>query len=161
MKFELSTRNIVTIGLVAALYAVLTIFLAPISYGPIQFRLSEVLNLLAFVNPIFAPGIVLGCFIANLFSPLGMIDVIFGTTATLISVMMIVRSKKLWVASLWPVIFNGIIIGAELQYAFQVPFLIGAFQVALGEFVVVTLLGVPLFSALLKNTAFARIAQEQ
>lgn len=161
MKVELSTKNIVTIGLVAALYVVLTVFLAPLSYGPIQFRVSEVLNLLAFVNPIFAPGIVLGCFIANLFSPLGIIDLIFGTTATLISVMMIVRSKKLWVASLWPVIVNGIIIGVELQYVAQAPFLIGGFQVALGEFVVVTLLGVPLFYALLKNTAFARIAQEQ
>lgn len=161
MKFEFTTKNIVTVGLVAAIYAVLTVFLAPISYGPIQFRLSEVLNLLAFVNPVFAPGIVLGCFIANLFSPLGMMDVIFGTTATLISVMMIVRAKKLWVASLWPVVFNGLIIGAELQYAFQVPFLIGAFQVALGEFVVVTILGVPLFSALLKNTAFAKYAQQE
>jgi uncharacterized membrane protein len=160
MKFELTTKNIVTVGIVAAIYAVLTLLLAPLSFGPIQFRISEVLNLLAFVNPVFAPGIVLGCFIANLFSPLGMIDVIFGTTATLFSVMMIVRSKKLWVASLWPVIFNGVIIGAELQYAFQVPFLVGAFQVALGEFVVVTLLGVPLFSALLKNTAFAKYAQE-
>jgi uncharacterized membrane protein len=160
MKFELTTKNIVTVGIVAAIYAVLTVFLAPLSYGPIQFRISEALNLLAFVNPVFAPGIVLGCFIANLFSPLGMMDVIFGTTATLFSVMMIVRSKKLWVASLWPVIFNGVIIGAELQYAFQVPFLVGAFQVALGEFVVVTLLGVPLFSALLKNTAFAKYAQE-
>ncbi len=159
MKIELTTKNIVTIGLVAAIYAVLTLVLAPMSYGPIQFRVSEVLNLLAFVNPIFAPGIVLGCFIANLFSPLGMMDVIFGTTATLISVIMIVRSKKLWVASLWPVIFNGIIIGVELQYAFQVPFLVGAFQVALGEFVVVTLLGVPLFSALLKNAAFSKYVQ--
>lgn len=159
MKIELSTKNIVTIGLVAAIYAVLTVVLAPLSYGPIQFRISEVLNLLAFVNPVFAPGIVLGCFIANLFSPLGMIDVVFGTTATLISVIMIVRSKKLWVASLWPVICNGLIIGAELQYAFQVPFLIGAFQVALGEFVVVTLLGVPLFATLLKNTAFSKYAQ--
>lgn len=159
MKIELSTKNIVTIGLVAAIYAVLTVVLAPLSYGPIQFRISEVLNLLAFVNPVFAPGIVLGCFIANLFSPLGMIDVFFGTTATLISVIMIVRSKKLWIASLWPVISNGLIIGAELQYAFQVPFLIGAFQVAFGEFVVVTLFGAPLFAALLKNTAFSKYAQ--
>lgn len=148
---NLSLKKIVLIGITAALYAVLTVFLAPISYGPIQFRLSEVLNLLAFVNPIFAPGIVLGCFIANLFSPLGLIDVVFGTAATLLSVIMIVKTKKLFIASLWPVIFNGIIIGIELQYAFGVPFLIGAFQVALGEFVVVSLIGTIIFSKILTN----------
>lgn len=148
---NLDLRKIVIIGVTAALYAALTVFLAPISYGPIQFRLSEVLNLLAFVNPIFAPGIVLGCFIANLFSPLGIIDVVFGTSATLIAVIMIMKTKNLFVASLWPVIVNGVIIGIELQYAFQVPFLIGAFQVAIGEFVVVSIIGTVIFSRILKN----------
>jgi len=148
---NLDLRKIVIIGVTAGLYAALTVFLAPISYGPIQFRLSEVLNLLAFINPIFAPGIILGCFIANLFSPLGIIDVIFGTSATLIAVIMIIRTKNLFVASLWPVIVNGIIIGIELQYAFQVPFLIGAFQVAIGEFVVVSIIGTVIFSRILKN----------
>jgi len=149
---KLDLRKIVVIGITAALYAVITVFLAPISYGPIQFRLSEVLNLLAFVNPVFAPGIVLGCFIANLFSPLGMIDVVFGTTATFLSVIMITRTKNIFLSSLWPVIFNGIIIGFELQYAFQVPFLIGAFQVAVGEFVVVSIIGTLIFSRILKNS---------
>ena len=148
---NLDLRKIVIIGVTAGLYAALTVFLAPISYGPIQFRLSEVLNLLAFINPIFAPGIILGCFIANLFSPLGIIDVIFGTSATLIAVIMIIRTKNLFVASLWPAIVNGIIIGIELQYAFQVPFLIGAFQVAIGEFVVVSIIGTVIFSRILKN----------
>ncbi len=67
MKFELTAKNITKIAIVAGVYVALTIFLAPISHGPIQFRVSEVLNLLVFINPIFGFGLVLGCFISNLF----------------------------------------------------------------------------------------------
>ena len=53
-------RKIAIIGITAAVYAVLTIFI-PFGYLGIQCRLSEIMNLLVFFNPIFAPGIVLGC----------------------------------------------------------------------------------------------------
>ena len=89
---KLDSKKIAIIGIVAAIYAVATIAIAPIAYGPIQFRVSEILTLLAFINPIYIPGLVLGCIIANLFSPLGMVDVVVGSTATLISVYLI-RAK--------------------------------------------------------------------
>ena len=73
-------------AVIAALYAVLTISLEPISYGAVQFRLSEVMTLLAFANPMFVPGLVLGCVIANLFSPLGVIDVFVGFFATFLAI---------------------------------------------------------------------------
>ena len=66
------TRFIVYTAIIAGIYASLTISMAPVSYGAIQMRIPEILTLLAFVNPQFAPGLILGCFIANLFSPFGM-----------------------------------------------------------------------------------------
>lgn len=139
------SRKLAQIGLVAAVYAVLTITLAPISYGPIQMRLSEIMTLLAFFNPVFIPGLVIGTFLANMLSPLGAIDMFFGTLATLIAVFMMNRTRNIWLASLWPVVVNGVIIGLELYYLFALPLGLTMLQVALGELIVVTFVGVPLF----------------
>ena len=154
MQNRFNARFIARTAIIAAIYAALTVGLAPISYMALQFRLSEMLVLLAFVNPAFAPGLVLGTFIANLFSPIGMIDVIFGTIATIMSIRYMIISKNIWIASLFPTIFNGIIIGAELHFVYSLPLALTILQVAAGEFVVVTILGVPLMKALLKNKAF-------
>lgn len=104
-------NKLVKIALVAAVYAVLTIAIAPISYGAVQFRLSEVMTLLAFIDPLYIPGLVLGCAIANLYSTVGVVDVVVGTFATFLSVYMISKSKKLFIATLWSTLFNGFIIG--------------------------------------------------
>lgn len=144
-------NKLVKIALVAAVYAVLTVAIAPISYGPIQFRLSEVMTLLAFVDPLYIPGLVLGCVISNLFSPLGIVDVIVGSTATFFSVYMISKSKNLFVATLWPTLFNGFIIGGELYFLSKLPFLLTSLQVAAGEFVVVTVIGYPLLKLIQNN----------
>lgn len=141
----METKKLVKIAIVAALYFVLTVGLAPISYGSIQFRVSEVMTLLAFIDPLYIPGLVLGTVLANLFSPLGFIDVIFGSIATFLSVVMVSRSKNIYIASIWPSIINGIIIGIELMFAFGVPLLLGMAQVAAGEFVVVSIVGVIIF----------------
>ncbi|HKL11090.1 MAG TPA: QueT transporter family protein [Clostridia bacterium] len=153
MQKHFNTRFIARTAVIAAIYAALTVGLAPISYMALQFRISEILVLLAFINPAFAPGLVLGTFIANLFSPLGIIDVIFGTMATIMSIRYMILSKNIWIASLYPTIFNGIIIGAELHFVYSLPLALTMLQVAAGEFVVVTILGVPVMKALLKNKA--------
>lgn len=148
---NVNASKLAKIAIVAALYAVLTIAIAPISYGGVQFRLSEVMVLLAFIDPLYIPGLVLGCAISNLFSPLGIIDVFVGSFATFLSVYMISRSKKLFVATLWPVLFNGLIVGAELYYAAQLPFLLTSFQVAFGEFVVVSIVGYIAFRIIVQD----------
>lgn len=148
MKFK--SKKIVKVGMIAALYAVLTLSIAPISYGAIQFRLSEILVLLVFFDEDFALGLILGCFISNLYSPLGVIDVIFGTFATFLTVTMIKRSKNLFIASLWPTVFM-IIVGIELNFVEHIPFLITTIYLMLGEFVVVTGIGYPLFKFISKN----------
>ncbi|QGU94326.1 QueT transporter family protein [Clostridium bovifaecis] len=144
-------NKLAKVAIVAAIYAVLTVAIAPISYGAIQFRLSEVMTLLAFIDPLYIPGLVLGCAISNLFSPLGIMDVIVGTAATFLSLYMINRSRNLFVATLWPTLFNGFIIGGELYFLLKLPFWLTSAQVAFGEFVVVTIIGYPLFKVILSN----------
>lgn len=105
-------KRIVISALIAALYATLTIALAPISYLGAQFRISEIMVLLAFYKKDYIVGLTLGCFIANILGPNGTMDVILGTFATFISVWGIyltgkyIKGKKsIWIASIWPTIF--------------------------------------------------------
>ena len=146
-------NNLVKAALVAAIYAVLTMILAPISYGPVQFRISEILVLLAFINPTYIIGLTLGCLLANIFGGLGLLDIVFGTLATFLSVSAISLTAKymkdnmfsLIIASLWPTIFNAVIVGWMISVVVDLPMLITMLQVGIGEFVVVTLVGVPVF----------------
>lgn len=161
MQESNQVKNLIKISLVAAVYVVLTVGFLPISYGNIQFRISEVLILFAFIDKKYIPGLVLGCAIANFYSPLGMLDVVFGTTATLFSLIAISKTKNLFLASLWPVVFNGLIVGAELKYAFGLPYLLTAAQVAVGEFVVVSLAGVAVFKLLTSKESFLKVISMQ
>ncbi|MDD7183948.1 QueT transporter family protein, partial [Peptostreptococcus porci] len=68
MKFSFDSSSIAKQAMVAALYAVLTWAIPSLSYGPIQFRVSEIMTLLAFYNPQYVIGLTVGCAIANLFS---------------------------------------------------------------------------------------------
>lgn len=155
MTNELKTKRIVRTAVIAALYALLTVALAPISYGNFQFRVSEILVLLAYFDPFYIGGLTIGCFIANLLGPNGTMDVIFGTLATFISVGAISLTAKyiknkasLFIASLWPTIFNGIIIGWMLNVTVGAPLWITMGEVALGEFVVITIVGLPVFKVI-------------
>ncbi|CUO31093.1 QueT transporter family protein [Clostridium sp. NSJ-49] len=153
------TKRIVVTGVIAALYAVLTLILAPISFGPVQFRLSEIMVLLAFVDPLYILGLTLGCLLSNILGGYGIMDVVFGSLATFMSCVVIYWTKNtiknikvsLLVSSIWPTIFNGLIIGWMLHITINVPMLITMLQVAFGEFIVVTVIGVPLGSLLAKK----------
>lgn len=153
-------------ALLAALYAVLTMALAPISYGPVQVRLSEVLTLLAFYNKRWVPGLTLGCFLANIGSPFGLTDMAIGTLATFLAVLPMHKARSLYKASLLPVLTNGVLIGAELYYLAALPpetggFGIGAsmMYVAVGEWLSVTIVGRLLFNAAMQNEEFRKLVQ--
>ncbi|AWI06494.1 QueT transporter family protein [Clostridium drakei] len=146
----MNIKKLIKIAITAALYAACTMAIAPLSYGAIQFRFSEIMTLLAFIDPVYIPGLVLGCALSNIYSPLGIIDVLVGTTATFISVYMISKTKSLFIATLWPTI-NCVFVGAELYFVLHQPFWISTLYVCLGEFVVVTCIGYPLFRLLLKR----------
>ena len=71
-------------AVIAALYVVLTMVFAPISFGPVQVRIAEALCILPMFTPAAIPGLFIGCLIANLIGGGIILDVIFGSIATLI-----------------------------------------------------------------------------
>ena len=154
-KIQFITRT----ALIAAAYAALTYAFAFMSYGEVQFRVSEILVLFTFIEPRYGLGLILGCMLANIASPLGLIDIVVGSFATFLAIMYITAVRKalpynkrsLVIASLGPVISNALLVGMELTYLFNTPFLLNAFYVAIGEFVVVTIAGTLIVSTIMKN----------
>ncbi len=153
---NISAKNIAITGITAALYVVITLAIAPLSYGAIQFRFSELMVLFVYINPSFGAGLVIGCAIANCFSPLGIIDVLFGTMSTLCTVIAISKTKNLFIATLWPTVFC-VFVGIELYIVSGLPLLATTATVMFGEFAVVTCIGYPLFKYILKNTKFIEL----
>ncbi len=145
------------VGIIAALYVALTLAFSPLSYGGIQFRIAEVLVLLVLYKKEYSISLILGCFVSNLFSPLGWADIVFGTLATALSVIPMMFVKNKYIAALFPVIFNGLIVGAELYYVLELPFWLSTFEVAVGEFVVIYIVGIALFNGIEQNKEFMNI----
>ena len=132
-KKLLTPRSLCLSAVIGALYAALTLLLAPISYGPIQLRLSEALTLLPMLLPQAVPGLFVGCLIANLYT--GMLtDIIFGSLATLLAAVgtYLLRKKPL-LAAACPVVSNGVIVGLVLSVSFTLPVLLTMAEVAIGE----------------------------
>ncbi len=168
----MKTKTFTKVAMIAAIYTVLTLVLAPISYGNMQVRISEALTMLPLI---YAPGIygvTLGCFLSNILgavmgvNPTGYIDAIVGTLATFLAAYCTYKTKDIKIknipvlAMLMPVIFNFFFVGAELGYMF-VPdnFLLGTIingaWVALGEIIAV-ILGYFLTKALDKTDIFKK-----
>lgn len=158
---KINIRFIADSAIIAALYVALTCLLAPISYGAIQFRISEILVLLVVLNPKYAYALVIGCFIANTTSVLGWYDMVFGTLATLLAVLPMLKIKRLEIAALFPVISNAFIVAIELLIAFNEPhlFWFNVLTVGLGEAVVLYCVGIPSMIALSKNEAMVDLLQ--
>jgi uncharacterized membrane protein len=137
-------------ALVAALYALLVLAFAPLSFGPVQFRVAEALTLLPWLFPEAIPGLVVGCLVSNLFGGLGIVDMVFGSLATLVSAWLTSRMPNLLWAAVPPVLVNAVIVGTYLSILLDVPLLATILYVGLGEAGVCFLLGVPLAGLLKK-----------
>lgn len=148
------TRNLVRLALVAALYAAMTLAIPGLGFGGIQFRFSEILVLLCFYRRDYSIALILGCFIANCFSPMAVMDMIFGTLATAVAVIPMFYIRNIWVASLLPVVSNGIIVAVELLICFgnEPPLWFNMLTVAAGELVVITIIGCPLFKLVFERS---------
>ena len=154
-------KRIVAAAVIAAAYAGLTYISAAfgIAYGPIQFRVSEALTILPLFTPVAIPGLTIGCFLANIMS-YNPIDLIFGTAATLIASLGTycfrnIKIKRFPLLSfLCPILVNALIVGFEIAFFFVktdavfLTFIISAAEVALGEAVVIFLLGTPFYYTL-------------
>ena len=104
---------------IAAIYIVLTLIFAPISFGPVQFRISEALCVLPFFTPAAIPGLFIGCLLSNLLAGAMTMDVIFGSLATLIgAVGSYALRRNRFLVLLPPIISNAVIVPWVLRYAY-------------------------------------------
>lgn len=132
-----TTRFITKAAVIAVLYTAVTMFLMPISYGLVQFRVSEAFMLLAALTPSAIPGLFVGCILANFFGGFGFIDIVFGSLATLLAAYAtyFISSRisglgngvssvdhswtgilKVLLLPLPTIIFNGLIVGGYLPF---------------------------------------------
>lgn len=176
------SRSVARIGMIAAVYAAATLvallFLQSLAWGPVQFRISEAVTVLAALTSDAIPGLAVGCAIANLIAlavngtgALGLLDVVFGSAATLIGALWCwkLRSRPA-LALLGPVVANALIVPAYLPLMLQgmgyytIPFtsialdgaylpmyLFGVVATGVGEALVMYVLGLPLLKALSKS----------
>ncbi|MBQ2897672.1 MAG: QueT transporter family protein [Clostridia bacterium] len=154
-----SIKKLTISAIIAALYAVLTLLLAPISFGAVQCRIAECLCVLPIFTPYAIPGLFIGCLISNIIGGMGIFDIVFGSLTTLIAAFFTYKFKKnIFIALFFPVILNALIVGAYLSFLMSESgfslqgFLVIALEVGLGQLVSCYGLGLPLASYLKKSS---------
>ena len=184
---ETNVTKLVKIALIGAVYTALTLAIAPLSFGALQFRISEALTLLPLFSPLGIWGVTFGCLISNLFgflmgtNPIGLVDTVCGTSATLIAAFITYwigrrpmtkiqddKKRRLVKALLAPipvVVANGIIVGLELTVifggnpgdTFGALFAFNGISVAVGEIGVCYTLGMLLTFALYRGDLYKKL----
>lgn len=185
----MKSNDVVRVGAIAALYAACTLvtmlFLGNLAWGPVQFRVSEALCVLALFTPHAVPGLTLGCALANIANialsgtgMLGMLDVVFGSLATCAGAWFTWRMRRHpAIALLGPVLANAIIVPAYLPLLLQatgfytIPFtsisldgawglmyVFGLVSTGLGEAVIMYVLGYPLARSLARTPYFKGVS---
>ncbi|MEQ2524602.1 QueT transporter family protein [Gemmiger formicilis] len=170
---NLSVRRLVRCAVIAAVYVVVCLVLAPFSYGAVQVRVAEALCLLPVFGAEYIVGVTLGCFLANLLGST-VVDVVFGTLATLLACLVTYKLRDIRVkglaipASLPPVVFNMIIVGAfEITFFFSdgaptaMLAVFNAVTVGIGELISCTVLGVALVKLIESNAGLNKIFTEE
>lgn len=152
LNFKSNSKYLAEVAIIAAIYIVLTVMLSWISYGQIQFRVAEALLVLVLYKKSGPAGLVIGCLIANIFSPFGLPDIIFGTLGSVFAVsgIYLLRKQNIFISLLPGVIANALLVGLELKLFVNLPFFLSAMYVAAGQAVVIYALGIPLYYALKK-----------
>lgn len=153
----MKTRELSYAALIAAVYAALTVGLAPISFGLIQCRVAEALCVLPFLTGAAVPGLFAGCLLANLLTGAPAPDVLFGSLATLVSALLTYGIRKLGcsklLAPLPPVLVNAAVVGALLVYVYDVGvgYAAAFLYVFVGQAAACYGLGLPLLALLEKH----------
>ncbi len=140
-----TTKRLVRSALIAALYAALTLLLAPISFGPLQFRVSEALCILPILLPEAVPGLFVGCLLANLMGGAVWQDVVFGSLASLVAALITYALRKRpLLATAPPVIVNAVVIGLVISLTQHLPLFLTMGEVFIGQMGACYVLGIPL-----------------
>ncbi|MBQ1477620.1 MAG: QueT transporter family protein [Erysipelotrichaceae bacterium] len=140
----MTVKKIAVFALVASVYTVLSLVVAPFSFGQIQVRLGEALMVLALINKDYVWALTLGCFLTNMIGVMTSVDpmpldILVGTAATLAAGLLVYRFRKvLWKGLpifplLWVAIVNGVFVGLELGYYLGVNVPLTMIYVFIGE----------------------------
>lgn len=151
----ITAQKIAVGGIIAALYVVLTLVFAPISFGPMQVRVAEALTILPLFTSAAVPGLFIGCIIANLMGGAIAIDVVLGSAATLIGAAFgyMLRSNR-WLVPIPTIISNTLIVPFVLRYGYGVADIalpLMALYIFIGEIIGCYILGELLASAIIKS----------
>lgn len=159
-------KNLATSGIVAALYVVLTTAFSALSFGAIQIRFASSLYQLCAYNRKYFWGLVIGVFVANMFSPLGMLDLLFGVATTVVGlgVPILINRKisndfaqKLTIAA--GVTLATVLVAVELNMVYHLPVFQTWMTVAAGQ-AITQVIGIPLFAAINSRLALAKAFKE-
>lgn len=151
---RIDVKSMCRISIIAALYFVITMVCKPFVFGPVEFRLSEMLNFLMFIDPIYIIGITLGCALSNFFT-FGVMDVFIGSFSTFLVGILMWKSKRMWTGIIYATLGTSFI-AWELWFFFGLPFW---YQFAVGAFgeLVSMILGYIVAIYLFKNESLVRL----
>lgn len=138
---------------IAAIYVVLVFVFQSTSFGPIQFRVAEALTILPYFTPAAIPGVTIGCLLSNLLFKADMLDVVFGSAATLLAAYLSyqLRENK-FLVPIPPILINAIVVPWILKFAYfeANPIPLMMLSVGAGQFVSAGILGMVLLFSLEK-----------
>lgn len=159
--FNFTLRDYIRQAMIAAIYVVLVFLFQPISFESIQFRVAEILVIIILFDRKSIVGLTLGCFVANLFSPMLVYDLTFGTFATFLTLLLMMKTRNIYLKFLYPSLINALIVGYSLTLAFETPYLLNMASVFIGQFVVTAIIGYPLYLILNRNRGFKSLFTDE
>lgn len=155
--FKMTSKDFALQAMIATVYVVITFALYPISFNSPQIRIAEFMLVLVFFNKKHAFGLLVGCAVVNFLGTMGLVDVVFGTSASALAIYLMLKTPNRLLGFLWPSIVNAIIIGIQLNLLFSLPLFITMSEVFIGEFAATFLLAIFLLKPTLNNETMKRI----
>ncbi len=156
----MTARDIARTAVIAAVYVAITQMVSPFAFHAVQVRVSEALTVLPYLTVHAVPGLTIGVFIANTIGPLGIVDMIFGSLATLISALLTRKMPSPYLAPLPPIIINAVIVGGYLNVILGIedgPVLFTMLAVGVGQLISCYVLGLPLLLGIKRTPVLRRI----
>ena len=138
-------------AMIAAIYVVLVVLFQPISVSYIQVRFAEALTIIPFFTPAAIPGVTIGCLLGNIIAGCDILDIIFGTLATLLGAIGSYSLRRYkFLVPIPPIVSNTIIIPWILRFAYgeamSIPFMM--LTVGIGEVISCGIIGIILLYCL-------------
>lgn len=145
------TQYFTRAAVISAIYVVITYIFKPISYGPFQIRISEMLTLLPVVESSAVLGLFIGCFVANLLGGMGPWDIYFGSILTLVSAYLTSKTDNVFIGALPPILLNMFGVSFYLSKLYGIPYYYAVFTVGIGQLIAVAGIGIPIFTMMKKT----------